>query len=81
MNASLPYTDLQLPFLMKALFGPHTHPFLPCPSLLQAALNASLPYTDLQLPFLMKALYGHRTPKFVLMFRNPVDRIYSAFYG
>lgn len=64
-----------------AVSSTHTNPCSFCPVSPQAAVNASLPYTDLQLPFLMKALYGHRTPKFVFMFRNPVDRIYSAFYG
>ena len=29
----------------------------------------------------MRALYGSRTPKFVFLLRNPVDRIYSAFFG
>ena len=35
----------------------------------------------MQLPMLMRALYGNRTPKFVLLLRSPVDRIYSAFFG
>ena len=49
--------------------------------LLQAAVQAGLPYTDVQLPMLMRALYGSRIPKFVLLLRNPVDRIYSAYFG
>ena len=47
----------------------------------QAAVQAGLPYTDVQLPMLMRALYGSRSPKFVLLLRNPVDRIYSAYFG
>ena len=47
----------------------------------QAAADAWLSYADVQLPLLMRAVYGNRSPKFILLLRNPVDRIYSAFYG
>ncbi len=47
----------------------------------QMAQAAGLAYVDLQLPMLMRALYGPRTPKFVFVFRNPIDRIFSAFAG
>lgn len=51
---------------------------LPAP---QAASEAGVAYSDVQLPFLMRAVYGSRSPKFVFLLRNPVDRIYSAYFG
>jgi len=45
------------------------------------AVKAGVHYSDLHMPMLMRAVYGARTPKFVFLLRNPVDRIFSAFFG
>lgn len=38
-------------------------------------------YHDLHLPTIMRGAYGKRPPKFIMMVRNPIDRLHSAYYG
>ncbi|KAG2498747.1 hypothetical protein HYH03_003486 [Edaphochlamys debaryana] len=46
----------------------------------KAARNMGMPYDDLSLPLIMSAVYGRRPPKLVIMLRNPIERLYSAFW-
>ncbi len=48
---------------------------------LQVARQVGVHYHDLHLPTIMRAAYGKRPPKFIMMVRNPIDRLHSAFYG
>ncbi|PNH00714.1 hypothetical protein TSOC_013450, partial [Tetrabaena socialis] len=32
-------------------------------------------------PLLVRAVYGLRPPKMILLARNPIDRLFSAFHG
>ena len=36
---------------------------------------------DQHVPLLMKAVYGNKLPKLIVVLRNPIDRIASAYYG
>lgn len=51
------------------------------PACVQRAHAAGIEYRDMQLPMLLRALYGSRPPRLVVMVRNPVDRMYSNYYG
>ncbi|GLI70541.1 hypothetical protein VaNZ11_015457 [Volvox africanus] len=46
----------------------------------QLAANLGLPYNEISLPLLVSAVYGRRPPKMVVLVRNPVDRLYSAYW-
>ena len=47
----------------------------------KAAKEAGVDLDDLQLPMLMRAVYGKRLPKFVFLLRDPVDRLFSSYFG
>lgn len=42
--------------------------------------KAGLSYEQMQTPLLMRALYGAAQPKFVVVLRDPVARVHSAFW-
>jgi hypothetical protein len=44
------------------------------------ARSLGVSYDDLHLPALMSAVYGQRKPKMIVMLRDPVERLHSAFY-
>ncbi|EFJ46167.1 hypothetical protein VOLCADRAFT_93309 [Volvox carteri f. nagariensis] len=46
----------------------------------ELAASLGLPYNDISLPLLISAVYGRRPPKMVVLVRNPVDRLYSAYW-
>jgi hypothetical protein len=47
---------------------------------LQVARETGVHYDDLHLPVVMRAAYGKRPPKLVMMVRNPIDRLHSAYW-
>lgn len=48
----------------------------------QRAAKAGIDYMkDQHLPLLVRAVYGNRIPKMVLLARDPVQRLYSAYFG
>ena len=53
----------------------------PCPSL-QLAARAGIDHDkEMHNPLLVRAVYGQRPPKMVVVVRNPLPRLLSAFYG
>lgn len=47
----------------------------------QVAVQHGMNYDDQHLPLLMRAVYVDRMPRMVVMVRDPVDRLHSAYYG
>lgn len=51
---------------------------LPSP---QVAQDAGVDYDEVHLPLLLAAVYGRaHLPKLVVMLRNPIDRLHSAYW-
>ncbi|KAG2432485.1 hypothetical protein HXX76_008830 [Chlamydomonas incerta] len=46
----------------------------------QVAKKIGIPYNDMSLPLVLSAVYGKRPPRMIVMLRNPVERLYSAFW-
>lgn len=44
------------------------------------AADLGLDYDFKHLPFIMRAAYGNTSPKFIVMLRDPVERLYSAYW-
>jgi len=44
------------------------------------AEKAGLTYEQMQTPLLLRALYSEAQPKFIVMLREPVARLHSAFW-
>ncbi|GFR42500.1 hypothetical protein Agub_g3302 [Astrephomene gubernaculifera] len=48
----------------------------------QRAVSAGIDYdTEAHNPLLVRAVYGNRPPKMILVVRDPIPRLYSAFMG
>lgn len=49
---------------------------------LQRAEEAGIKWdTEAHNPLLLRAVYGERPPKMILVAREPISRLYSAFHG
>ena len=40
-----------------------------------------MPYDTQHLPVMLRAVYANRPPRMVVLLRDPVERLHSAFYG
>lgn len=47
----------------------------------QNAAKAGLRYEDAQLPLIMRAVYGKQPPRFIVLLRDPIDRMHTGYHG
>ena len=52
-----------------------------CPCTQVAADHGFDYLNDQNVPMLVRGVYGKRIPRLVVMLRDPIDRLHSAYYG
>ncbi|MEW5313500.1 MAG: hypothetical protein WDW38_005064 [Sanguina aurantia] len=47
---------------------------------LEVSRKSGIPFDRMHVPLLMRAVYGSRPPRLVVLARNPIQRLHSAYY-
>ena len=53
----------------------------PLPPTPQVAAGLGVHYDHLHVPLIMSALYGSRPPRLIVLLREPLERLHSAYWN